>query len=367
MNRAILHGVWRQCLKSLAVFLMYLLHSQLAFAAGGCGSASLPFGAVDSVSSSREGQFRIGSVTKYTDFNNFREGADAVTNPGGNRAIITESTLFVDVGLSKRWVVTALVPYIEKKQQTNRFGKRIANGIGDITLLGSYDAISSFSGGGEHSLSAQSLILGLGLKIPTGSIDEPGEKGVSLLPPAFQVGSGAFDLVPTASYYKNVGAIALLGGVVWRIPLEKNRRGYKFGQELELNVGGEYTLRAWDNNVTLMLSASYLYAQHDTDSEFILPARVRNGTKVLNTGGKFVDLVPGMRIRLSHRIGIEATVALPIYENWNGDRARNVGQVAPDWSTQIVLVYYFSKTKKELTRSSTPATIQRGLTRGNLQ
>ncbi len=351
MNRVIVHVVWQKCLKSLAVFLVVvcLFYSQFAFAAGGCGSASLPFGALDSVSPSREGQFRIGSVTEYTDFNNFREEGDKVTNPGGNRAIITESTLFVDVGLSKRWLVTALVPYIEKEQRTNKFGKRIANGIGDITLLASYDVISNVNGEEAHSLSAQALTLGLGLKFPTGSIDEGGNP---LLPPAFQVGSGAFDLVPTASYYKNIGAIALTGGVVWRIPLEENKRGYKFGQELELNLGGEYTLRAWNNSVTLMLSTSYLNAQHDTDSDFILPARVRDGAKVLNTGGEFVDLVPGMRIRLSHRFGIQATVALPIYENWNGNRTQNVGQVAPDWSTQIVLVYDFSKAKKAPIRNN---------------
>ena len=343
MYEVMLYGLWRAVLSVLSTALFafsMLLYSGFVSAAGGCGSASLPMDAISSVSSSsREGQFRMGLSTEYTDFDNFREGGDSVTNPGGNNAIIIESTLFFDLGLSERWSASMLVPYVEKQQQTNRFGERIAGGIGDITLLGRYDAINN-----TDSAGAQSLSLGLGLKFPTGSITEPGGD-VPRLPPAFQVGSGAYDLVPTASYYRTIGeGGGLLADMLWRVPLGKNKFGYEFGQELEMNVGGEYTFSTWENT-TFVLSLSYLHARHDTDNEFTLPPRVRDGTRVLNTGGEFVDLVPGIRIALSPQFSLQASVALPLYEDWNGDRANNVGQVAPDWSAQLTFVYSLSRAK----------------------
>lgn len=301
-------------------------------AAGGCGSAYLPLGAIDPERTQLlPRQFRILVTTEYAEFDNFREGDDSVTNPGGNRAIISLTTLFLDYGVSDRITASLLIPYVNKEQNTKKFGKRVAKGIGDVSVFGRYEVVApDFKNG-------PSIALGLGLKFPTGDIDEPNQQ--QLLPPPFQVGSDAFDLVPTVSYYHDFGNFLLFGDAFARIPLEENKRGYKFGREYEGNLGMEYPLGISSRKVSLLLGMSFLYGERDRDYEFILPGRLRDGAKVLNTGGRFLDIVPGIRVHPNKALAFQLRFAIPVVEDWNGDRSRNVGQVAPDFTTQFTVAY----------------------------
>jgi len=309
------------------------LYAQYANAAGGCGSVCLPLEALglDKTQVPRH-QYRVALITEYAEFDNFREGGKAVNNPGGNKAIITESTLQLDYGITSKWTASILVPYIRKKQSTKKFGTRIAQGLGDISLFGRYELLP-----GKVRAENKSASIGMGIKFPTGSIDEPNTS--TLLPPAFQTGSGAYDLIPTASFFTPLGEGAVFGGLAWRIPLEENKRGYKFGQEIELNLGADYPSSLFNNKLSFQLSVTYLDSGRDNDSDQILPARLRNGSKVLNTGGNFLDIVPGFRYKFSEEFTLQARFSIPVHESWNGDRSRSVGQVAPDLTSQLTLIY----------------------------
>ncbi|MEK6236290.1 MAG: hypothetical protein N2C14_16410 [Planctomycetales bacterium] len=92
--------------------------------------------------------------------------------------------------------------------------------------------------------------------------------------------------------------------------------------------------------LSLLLSLDYLYAEHDHVSQVgIIPPRLLRGTTVLNTGGSFLNLSPGFTVRVTDRLVFLGRVMLPVYQNWNGDRSRNVGQVAPDITTQLTISY----------------------------
>ena len=307
------------------------LHAPVARGAGGCGSVCLPLEAVDPEKAQLDGgQLRVMVTTEWANFNNFREGKDSVANPGGARAKISQTTLFIGYGLNERLTVSALVPYIVKRQKNNKFGKRVADGFGDPSLFGSYELIPPEL---EKSFS---VAAGLGLKFPLGSLGEPSSS--ERLPPAFQIGSGAFDLIPTISYYHDLDPFKLFGSALVKLPLEENRRGYRFGNEYELNAGGELKLPVWQERLSLLLSLSYLYAEHDRDSEGNVPAKLLSGRKVLNSGGQFLDVVPGLRLHHG-RFASQLRVFIPVIENWNGQRATNVGQVAPDWTAQVSLIF----------------------------
>lgn len=322
------HSVLRAAVVCTSMFI-----GHYAFAAGGCGSVCIPLEALDlDKAQVPSHQFRISLTTEYAKYDNFREGSSAVTNPGGNVATITQTSLQGDYGLNNRWTASVLVPYIRKKQDTKKFGTRIAQGVGDISVFGRREMLSTEAHAKERSMS-----LGVGIKLPTGSIDEPGNG--PLLPPAFQTGSGAYDLVPTASFFWPVGQGSIFGGVIWRIPLEENKRGYKFGQEFEVNVGFDFPAPFASRQLSFQASTSYLYASHDKDSKGILPARLRNGTQVLNTGGDFLDIALGLRWKFSKKFTLQTRLSIPVYENWNGNRATNVGQVAPDLTSQLTLIY----------------------------
>jgi len=286
---------------------------------------------------------------QYARFNDFREGDSSVTNPGGNKATIQDMTLFLDYGLTDRFTASLLVPYIRKRQKTNKFNYRTAEGIGDVALFGRYEVLApetpdilpgilvsppkSFTPG-------PSVAVGLGLKFPTGSKNEPGGD-VSRLPPAFQNGTGAYDLVPTVTYFQGFQQFSLFGNAFVRLPLEEDSRGYKFGNEYEAHFGVEYPLRHWIQKVDLTLSLDYLYGDHDRDSEGILPPRVRDGKKVLNTGGSFLDITPGVTLRPTRKTAAQLRVFIPIHEDWHGERSRNVGQVAPNYTFQATFSYLF--------------------------
>ena len=315
-----------------------LLASRATWAAGGCGSVCLPLDAINPEKTQlRKNTLRIGFNYERARFNNFREGNDDIPNPGGNKATITQASLFADYGINKKLTASLLVPYVKKDQKTNRFNNRVADGVGDISVFGRYEIVSPKAVlKPALFLKGPSIALGMGLKFPTGDINDPG-KGTRL-PPAFQTGSGAYDIIPTTSYFQYFGPHSLFGSAFARIPLEENHRGYKFGQEYELNVGGQYSLPAY-RDLFLMLSFSFLHADHDRDSKGILPPRLRDGKKVLNTGGQFIDIVPGVRWQASRKLSAQLRFAIPLHEDWNGQRSTNVGQVAPDVTTMFTLSY----------------------------
>ncbi|MBP87909.1 MAG: hypothetical protein CMJ64_14495 [Planctomycetaceae bacterium] len=70
-----------------------------------------------------------------------------------------------------------------------------------------------------------------------------------------------------------------------------------------------------------------------------LPPRVRDGVLVLNTGGDFLTITPGVSFEILPKTVLQARFLLPIYQNWHGERSRNVGQVAPDFTTQITVSF----------------------------
>jgi len=330
----------RQRIFTLTVFTACstLAPTQIAQAAGGCGSVCLPLDALDPEKTQlRKNTLRIGFNYERARFNNFRESDNDIPNPGGNKAVITQAALFVDYGVNEKFTASILLPYVIKDQKTNKFNKRVAKGVGDVAVFGRYEIVSPRVVLKPAAiLKGPSIALGLGLKFPTGDINEPG-KGTRL-PPAFQAGSGAYDIIPTVSYFQDFGTHSLFGSAFARIPLEENHRGYKFGREYELNAGGQYPLPAY-RNLSLMLSFSLLHAGHDRDSEGTVPARLRDGKEVLNTGGRFIDIVPGLRWQASRKLSVQLRFSVPVYEDWNGRRSTNVGQVAPDVTTMFTLNY----------------------------
>ncbi len=304
-----------------------------ARAQGGCGSVCLPLEILNPERTQLlHGQLRVLLSTQYAEFDQFREQGRSLPNPGGNRAIIHETTLILDYGVSPRITVSALVPFVRKLQWTNRFGKRVADGVGDLALFGRYEVVAPEEGAGP------SIALGLGVKFPTGDIEQP-DSSPARLPPAFQNGSGALDAVPTLAYYQSFLGFALYGSSLYRIPLEDNKFGYQFGRELEIHVGAQVPLPVWRKRLEFLVSLDYLHAGHDRDSRGVLPAQLREGSTVLNTGGEFLDLTPGFRLHVTPRLALQTRIFLPVIEHWNGRRDRNVGQVAPDATGQLTLAY----------------------------
>jgi hypothetical protein len=186
---------------------LFLMAGQ-ALAQGGCGSACLPLEFLDVFGFQvSDNDIRMSLNWQDAEFHNFRVDDDDIANPGGNSAIIQDLTVFLDYGFTDRFTVSLLLPYIKKRQQTNRFNERTSKGLGDVALFDRYELLATkapiivtgqLTQPLENTTPGASVAVGLGLKFPTGSIEEPGG-GVPDLPRPFQNGTGAHDMIGTAN------------------------------------------------------------------------------------------------------------------------------------------------------------------------
>ncbi|MGA7801344.1 MAG: transporter [Gammaproteobacteria bacterium] len=299
--------------------------------AAGCGAVCLPLEALSPQNAQVNGhQLRLSLIGQYADFNHYREGTDSIANPGEASAVISQFTAVADYGVTRRFTASLLLPYVRKHQSTRKFGDRVAQGVGDIALFGRYAGLL------PDGVTGPAVSVGLGVKFPTGSTDQPSDKPD--LPPAMQVGSGAYDLLPTASYYQRFNDYDLYGSALYRVPVQAHN-GYKFGREFQLHFGASVPLSADGGRVALLGSLDYADVGHDQDDHGILPAKLRAGTEVINTGGRFLDITPGVSVELTRTLSLQARFMVPLYQDWNGDRAKGIGQVAQNLTTQLTLIY----------------------------
>ncbi|MBL1277485.1 MAG: transporter [Ectothiorhodospiraceae bacterium] len=309
-----------------------LIAAQGVQAAGGCGSAYMPMNALSPDKNPLQGnQYQVGLTVQFARFNQFKEGDDDLVNNGGSKAEITQSLFFVNSAISNKITASVVIPYLRKKQTNNNFGTRVAEGIGDVSLFGRYEVLTPLLNSGAF------VTAGMGIKFPTGSLSEP--NSATCLPPAFQVGTGSYDILPTASYSQHFTAVDVNANFSAKLPLNENRQGYKFGNEIRLNAAVSRSLHTVVKGMSASVGMGYLYAERDSDADSILPGKLRDGKTVLNTGGSFVDVVPGVSFQLGGGLQLQASVSIPVYEDWNGKRSANVGQVAPEITSLITLVY----------------------------
>ena len=136
---------------------------------------------------------------------------------------------------NEKWAFQATVPFLS--QSTFHLSSKVppftldSEGIGDITIEA--NRIFSNDGGGR-------TYFGMGLGLPTGTIEAKGDtpRGKnSQLPYAMQLGSGTFDLKPSAGWSTPVGHNGWAGlDFSSAVRLGTNDRDYTLGHRFELDA-----------------------------------------------------------------------------------------------------------------------------------
>ena len=321
-----IHDRSKRFVMFLVVLTLMLLLGHDVQAQGGCGSFCMPPQVLNPGRSYEPGVERVSFFifNDYADFDKFYEGGDPINNPAGASAILNLTTLAVNVSVNERFSVDGAIPWIRKTQQTNRFGQRRAQGIGDVSVIGNIlltrpDALNRFTAR-------------IGLKFGTGSVEEPSL--TNKLPNPFQVGSGAEDLLVGANYYRAFPQFSVYTNWLSRVPLRQNKFDYKFGNEHRAQGGVEFS-PGEKRPVSFLGSLAFNHAGHDRTQGTDVPPRLLDGETVLNTGGTWLDFVPGIRLNLLKQWFIQTAFQIPLYENWHGERSTNVGQVRPDFRWQL--------------------------------
>lgn len=139
-----------------------------------------------------------------------------------------------------KWSITAIVPINAKLLYSDdnqyRDGRKLEQhqGLGDVVLLAQYQALTEGKKLAAKKLQ-QRLVLGAGIKLPTGKFNEIGYDGQ--LRPDMQNGSGSVDFIATTNYILRSKKWGVTTMVTYKMNTA-NRNGYRFANSLNIDLRG---------------------------------------------------------------------------------------------------------------------------------
>lgn len=208
--------------------------------------------------------------------------------------------------LSKRIQLFGFVPYAYNSVSGTQ-GNHKTQGIGDITLMVNYSVLRSRQG------RDQLLLLGAGLKAPTGSysgITDADRAGI----PNIQTGTGAWDIAGNVNYTlrgQRIGYNADLSATL----TTANPYQYKFGNRVSFTATGFYQLQTGNWSLLPQTGCRIEYALHNYDNY---------EQKWLNeqTGGLMCFAHAGMQARY-RTTGVRIVAYAPVYQHFAAGHVRS--------------------------------------------
>ena len=148
--------------------------------------------------------------------------------------------------LSEQWSLSLSIPYI--RQETEHVSSKpgfdeftiVSEGFGDVELAATW--LHRFN---QNS----SILVNLGLSLPTGSIDETGDTPRAgpdnQLPYTMQLGSGTYDIKPSIVYSGVAGDWTYGANLNLTLRTGKNDRDYRLGNVYQAGIWTRYALTDW--------------------------------------------------------------------------------------------------------------------------
>jgi len=246
MNFGILSRLW--------LFVLLVATVQGVYACDGCSANLSIFNAELQLNSGKHSigvqhQSRFFSATLHESMIDYLKGP-AKTDDGHvhtepqvetpYRQIQTVTDIRGTFYVRPKWSLMAIVPITAKLlfRDDNQFrdGKKLEQhqGLGDAVLLVQYQLLTEGKRMETKKL-MQRLVLGAGVKLPTGSFNSIGYDGQ--LRPDLQNGSGSLDFLTTANYLFRAKNWGLTSMVSYKINTA-NKNGYRFANSLNADLRG---------------------------------------------------------------------------------------------------------------------------------
>lgn len=234
--------------------------------------------------------------------------------------------------LKDDFILQATIPHLY--QSTFHLSTRVApftlesEGIGDVTLEGH----KVFS----HGDGSRSYI-GLGLGLPTGTIEAKGDtpRGPnSQLPYAMQLGSGTFDLKPSAGWSKKLGHNAAVGADFFgAIRLGTNDRDYTLGHRFEVDVWYQKEITDW---LRIRPEVDFIYWTEITGQDPDVTLGIAPVAEPFNYGGFRVDVGLTAQVDIPDTRGfVEFAAKNPVVQDLNGT------QIGTEWIFSVGAQFRF--------------------------
>jgi hypothetical protein len=258
-----------------------------------------------------QNQMRVGKT------NIDQAAAEAILNPpghGGNEVelqTLSRTTTFgVDYNTAD-WGISVQVPFVDRYHTTLQDGTPAGynfnqfNALGDVRLL----VKIGLSAVGLADASSTGVIAGV--KLPTGSTDEPfnGPAG-GTVDPSLQPGTGSTDLLLGGFYSGGLDKLGWFAQGLWQHAVA-SQAGYRPGDAITVNGGVRYA--DMGQAIVPLLQVNYVHRNIDRGNlvnvEF-------DGSPL--TGGNLLYLAPGVSARLGAGFSAYTYVQFPVYQDVNG-------------------------------------------------
>ncbi|MCE6987968.1 transporter [Dyadobacter sp. CY323] len=182
----------------------------------------------------------------------------------------------------KRVQVMAFVPYRVDRQVTSADTKK-QNGLGDVTILANYNLLNTLMDKEESGAFTHTLMVGGGLKIPTGKFKFDENNTLQVANANFQLGTGSTDFIVNAFYTINKDQWGLATNVSRKFNTT-NSQDYRFGNQLFGTVDLYRSFRIGTISVTPSVGVYGESSEHG----------VKNGDVLEETGGKLLNATAGL-------------------------------------------------------------------------
>ncbi|KAA6440957.1 hypothetical protein FEM33_04625 [Dyadobacter flavalbus] len=220
----------------------------------------------------------------------------------------------------KRVQVMAFLPYRFARQVTTSETKK-QNGISDATILMNYNVINTFMDTETASDFTHTLLIGGGIKLPTGKFRYDENLLTEVANANFQSGTGSTDFILNAFYTVNKGQWGLSMNVSRKFNTA-NSEDYRFGNQLYGTVDLYRSFELGKISVTPNVG---LYGEK---SEL----GTRDGKKVLETGGTMLNGTIGVTL-FANRWTLGISAQKPVAQDLSAGfvKAHSRGLIQAGW------------------------------------
>lgn len=180
------------------------------------------------------------------------------------------------------------------------------------------------------------LTWGMGVSLPTGSIDEMANNGVNHAAYKMQLGSGTYDLLPSLSYMGMLDRFQYGAKIGGTIHLGENDNDYTLGDEVYTKLHAGYALTPW------LRAGAMIQATHSWKIEGADPAMMASmmpGSNADNSGGDVIKtgvmltLTPPVKGFENHSLSIH--YARPVYQDYNGIQMDQTQDLMIGWTARF--------------------------------
>lgn len=194
--------------------------------------------------------------------------------------------------------------------------------LGDVRVMGDYKIASSDSHAGSS--------IRFGVKLPTGNTTQEMVPGTPL-EAGLQPGSGSTDWVLGASHHAMLSDSLVGWFVSTQVQMAMQlKNDYRPGDEMSVDVGAHYPFSPM---LTGLLQVNAQYKKADSGTAANMNP---------HTGGRSLNLSPGVSVAIAPRTKLYSFVQLPLYQYANPDpQGSPYGQLTAPWALSLGVSHNF--------------------------